>query len=278
MSIARAITDWDDAYANGPNVPGGDKWSASWIAPARAYREAAVASGRARLDIAYGSAPREAYDLFLPSKSPRGLVIFVHGGYWRALDKSYWSQLAAGPIAHGHAVAMLGYSLCPNVRIRDITKQIAAAIIAAAAEIAGPIDLMGHSAGGHLVARQVCADSRLRSQIRGRIRNVVAISGVHDLRPLRNLTINSDLQLDAEEAAAESPALLMPLPGVRITCWAGAGERAEFIRQNALLANVWTGLGARTREVLEQDRHHYNVIDGLTDPRHPLVGALLEPT
>ena len=83
------------------------------------------------------------------------------------------------------------------------------------------------------------------------------------------------LRLDDAEASAESPALLTPVEGARLTCWVGAGERAEFIRQNALLANVWTGLGAATAIVEEADRHHFNVIDGLMQPDHPLTRALV---
>ncbi len=74
---------------------------------------------------------------------------------------------------------------------------------------------------------------------------------------------------------AESPALLEPMPGARLTCWVGGAERSEFIRQNALLANVWTGLGASTATVVEPDRHHFSIVDGLADPDHPLTQALL---
>ncbi|RUY59354.1 alpha/beta hydrolase, partial [Mesorhizobium sp. M7A.F.Ca.CA.001.05.1.1] len=86
---------------------------------------------------------------------------------------------------------------------------------------------------------------------------------------------NKDLAIDEEEALAESPALLRPMDGARITCWAGGGERAEFLRQNALLANIWTGLGATTSTVVEPDRHHYDIVDGLTDPAHPLTQSLI---
>ena len=82
-------------------------------------------------------------------------------------------------------------------------------------------------------------------------------------------------ELDAAEAASESPVLLAPAPGARLTCWVGAGERAEFLRQNALLANVWTGLGAATAIYQEPDRHHFNVLDGLAEPAHPLTRTLL---
>jgi acetyl esterase/lipase len=273
--IHRRITDWDDAYANGPNIPGGDRWPAAWVEPARAYREEMTDAGRARLGIAYGAGERNAYDLFLPAVEPAGLVVFVHGGYWMRFDRSLWSHLAKGCVDSGFAVAMPSYSLCPQVRIGAITAEVGRAIEHAAATVEGPIFLTGHSAGGHLASRMVCAGSPLPAAVRGRIRNVVSISGVHDLRQLMRLSMNETLRVDAAEAAAESPALLEPLPGTRICCWVGAGERAEFIRQNALLANVWTGLGAETSCVEEPDRHHFNVIDGLRDPSHALTRTLL---
>ncbi len=273
--ISRCITDWDDAYANGPNIPGGDRWPAAWVAPARAYREEMAAAGRARLGIAYGQGERNAYDLFLPAVEATGLVVFVHGGYWMRLERSLWSHLARGAVDSGFAVAMPSYTLCPATRISGITREVALAIEHAAGTVEGPLFLTGHSAGGHLVSRMVCEGTPLPAAVRERIRNVVAISGVHDLRPLMRTAMNETLGLDAAEAAAESPALLAPAPGTRICCWVGAGERAEFIRQNALLANVWTGLGAETSCVVEPDRHHFNVIDGLADPSHALTRTLL---
>ena len=273
--VFRKVLDWNDAYANGPNIPGGDRWPAAWVGPAQSYRDTLARGGRARLDQAYGEGPRQRYDLFLPDATPRGLVVFVHGGFWRALDKSYWSHLAQGSIASGYAVAMPSYTLAPAARITTIVGEIAAAITRAASEIAGPVVLTGHSAGGHLVTRMVAAPSPLSDAVRGRIRTVLSLSGVHDLRPMLATAMNADLRVDQAEAQAESPVLLSPTPGTRVICWVGASERAEFVRQNALLANVWTGLGAETAAVEEPDRHHFNVIDGLADPQHPMVKALL---
>ena len=144
--------------------------------------------------------------------------------------------------------------------------------------IAGPLLLSGHSAGGHLVTRMISETSPLPEPVRARVRNTVSISGLHDLRPLMNTAMNATLRIDAAEAQTESPALLQPLPAARVTCWVGGAERPEFIRQNALLANVWIGLGAQTCAIEEPGRHHFNVIDGLADQRHPLVRALLSAT
>ena len=273
--LQQRISDWDDAYANGPNIPKGELWPQRWEEPAQAYRDALAAEGRARLDIRYGERPRNSFHLFIPASAPKGLVVFVLGGFWLRLHKDLWSHLAAGANARGYAVAMPGYTLCPDVRVSDITREVGAAVAAAAALVDGPIHLTGHSAGGHLATRMVCKDTPLAEPLRARIGNVVSIAGVHDLRPMMRTALNETLKLDAAEAAAESPALLEPLDGVRLTCWVGAGERSEFIRQSALLANVWKGLGAATLAVEEPDRHHFNVVNGLADAGHPLTRLLV---
>lgn len=273
--IYRRILDWDDAYANGPNIGGGDRWPAAWVEPARAYRETLAAAGRARLGVAYGPRERNRYDLFLPETQPKGLVVYVHGGYWLRFDSSFWSHLARGGIDSGYAVAMPSYTLCPDIRIAGITAEIGAAIAHAAKAVAGPVFITGHSAGGHLASRMVSATSPLPDVVRARVRNVVSISGVHDLRPILRTAMNATLGIDEAEARSESPALIEPLDGVRLCCWVGGGERAEFIRQSRLLADAWTGCGAETALVVEPDRHHFNVVDGLMNPEHPLSRTLL---
>lgn len=273
--ITHRIRDFDDAYANGPNIPDGASWPGRWIERAGPWRERMQAAGRARLDLAYGKRPRNRFDLFLPEGAPQGLVVFVHGGYWMRLDKSVWSHLAEGPLAHGHAVAMPSYTLCPDTRIAGITAEIGRAVEAAAREVPGPVRLVGHSAGGHLVSRMISATSPLDPGVAARVVNTVSVSGVHDLRPLMRTAMNATLSLDEAEAASESPALLAPAPGARLVCIVGGAERAEFRRQNALLASLWLGLGAETAAHEEPDTHHFTVIDGLADPAGTLTRALL---
>lgn len=269
------VTDWDSAYTNGAYIVDGDRWPDAWVEPARSFRDNLATAGGARLDLVYGPAERNRFDLFLPEGHPKGLVVFVHGGYWLQLDKSYWSHLAAGPIAAGYAVAIPSYTLCPAIHIGGIGREVAAAITTAAGIVDGPVILTGHSAGGQLVARMMTTTSPLDETILKRIRHVLAISGLHDLRPIMKRSMNAQLRIDMAEAQSESPALLEPLSDIRLTCWVGGAERAEFVRQNALLANIWTGLGAATEVVIEPDRNHYTVLDGLTDVSHPLTRALL---
>jgi arylformamidase len=274
MIAGRKILDWDDAYANAAHIEDGEAYPARWAAAAAAFR-AEQAPDRLRAGLSYGAHPRERLDLFLPRGRPAGLVVYVHGGYWRAFDRADWSHLAAGPLARGWAVAMPGYPLAPEARIAAITRAVAAAIAQAAAALAGPVHLTGHSAGGHLVARQVGADTGLPDHVRRRIGRVVSISGLFDLRPLMRTAINADLRLDAAEAQAESPALGEPLDGARLHAWVGESERPEFVRQSALIANVWTGLGAETTLTGAPGRHHFDVIAELVDPGSALVEALV---
>ena len=273
----RAIRDWDDAYENGRHIPDGASWPDRWVSTAEAFREHAKARGRARLGVAYGDGARHRYDLFLPGGAPRGLLVFLHGGYWMALDRSYWSHLAGGASARGWACAVPSYDLCPDVAIAEIAAQAGRAIDHAAGMVSGPIVLAGHSAGGHLVTSMAAEDTPLSGAAQARLAHVVSISGLHDLRPMLRTARNATLGLDAASAAAASPALKRPLSGVPVTAWVGSAERAEFLRQSALIANVWQGLGAATRVVVEPDRHHFSVIDGLADPVSPLMRAALAP-
>jgi arylformamidase len=269
------IADWDDAYANSAHIFEGAAYPRRWAAQAAAFRDSLTSAGRARIDLAYGPAPRNRLDLFYPQGRGKGLVVFVHGGFWKAFDKSTWSHLAEGPLGAGYAVAMPSYPLCPDVRVAGITRAIAAAIEYAAAVVEGEIALCGHSAGGHLVTRMICRSSPLSEATASRIARTVSISGLHDLRPLMATAMNDALRIDQAEANVESPALLAPRPHQRVLCWVGADERPEFVRQNRILADMWRGFDARMAVVEEAGRHHYNVINGLTTTEHPLTQALV---
>jgi arylformamidase len=263
------ISDWDDAYANAPHIPGGADYPGRWAEKAAAFR--ALVPPKV---LPYGPHPRERLDLFRPEGEARGLVVFVHGGFWMAFDRDHWSHLAAGALARGWAVVLPGYVLTPEARVAAITAAIGRAIEVAARAVAGPIRLAGHSAGGHLVTRQLCTDATLAASTAERIEGTLSISGLHDLRPLLRTALNDSLNLTLEEARAESPALREPREGVRLTAWVGAAERPEFLRQSALIANVWTGLGAAITATVEPDRHHFDVIRGLAEASSPITEAL----
>ena len=259
------IADWDDAYANGAHIEGAEQFPPRWAEAASSFRKDMSERGHAELDLAYGAEERERVDIFRPTCDARGLFVFVHGGYWMKFDKSTWSHLAKGALERGWAVAIPSYTLSPAARVTEMTRQIGEAITFAAARVEGGLRLAGHLAGGLLVTRMVCGNSPLPIALQARLEHVVSISGLPDLRPLLATRMHQSLRLDAEEAAAESVALPWPVKGARVVCWVGSRERPEFIRQNDLLANIWAGLGGRTRAVHAVGKHHFNVIDDLAD-------------
>ncbi|MCX7566546.1 alpha/beta hydrolase [Sulfitobacter sp. F26169L] len=257
----------DDAYANAAHIEGADAFPPRWEKAAKEFREALGA--RAQLGVSYGPSERQTFDMFQPEGVSRGTVIFVHGGYWKAFDASYWSHLAAGALARGWAVAMPSYDLCPDVRISEITRQISAAVTRIADRTFGPLALAGHSAGGHLVCRMT-DPLILPSEIRERIKQIVPISPVADLTPLMDTSMNTVLAIDAAEARAESPVNMQPPHGLDVTIWVGSDERPAFLEQAEKLSRAW---GAR--RTVEEGKHHFDVIDALADADSQMIKALL---
>ena len=274
--------DPEDAYENRLHIPNADRHLAAWPMNAAAFRDHHQDSER---DLAYGTDARTSYDLFLPAggiDAAKGIVGVIHGGYWVALSKNDFSHLASGLLDRGWAVAMIGYTLAPQARISGITREIAAAVTRLGEIGAGPLRLAGHSAGGHLVTRMMCRDVMLGSAALERLDRVVSISGLHDLRPLQTLAKNDLWQLDDAEAVQESPVLQRPrakidLANVDLVCVAGADERPEFIRQNALLPLAWQGLGVTGHCQLLAGHNHFTIIETMTDPDSQLCHLIDSP-
>ena len=257
-----AITDWSDAYDNVGHIPDAAAFIEKWPKLGEEFRQTA----NVEVNIPYDNGERNHFDLFHPQGRAKGLFIFVHGGYWIRFDKSFWSHLSAGPLAKGYAVAIPSYTLCPKARISEITTEVTSSIEAASERIDGPIILCGHSAGGHLVTRQICEDNTLDENVSGRLKRIISVSGVHDLRPILRIVQNETINLDEKQAIAESPALLKPVLNIPVDCVVGSNERPEFIRQNDLLANIWRGMGVATNTVHADGKHHFDVIDDLINP------------
>lgn len=252
----------DRAYANSDFIAGGADYLPRWQAKAAAFR--ASLGARAQLDIPYGGGARQQFDLFLPDTSPRGLMVFIHGGYWLALHGRDFSHLATGALARGYACAMPSYTLAPQARITQITDEIETALNAAAGLVAGPITVTGHSAGGHLAARM--ANIGRGGRLGARITHAVPISPVAELAPLMDTSMNETLHLTAAECATASPARLPLRAGVNAHIWVGAQERPAFLWQARTLSEEWNCPWTPAK-----DRHHFDVIDDLEDAASPLM-------
>jgi arylformamidase len=264
--------DWDDAFANMAHVAGSEKLPQLWTESAAAYRASGV---KVDEDIPCGDYPREQFDLVWPDETPKGLVVFIYGGFWMQLDKSFWTHFAEGARAQGWAVCMPSYTLAPDARISHITRQITAAIETAAAQVQGPIRIAGHSAGGHFATRMICDDTTLSTKTLARIEAVQSISGLHDLRLLMHTKMHDILHLDEEEARLESAVLHRPVRAIPYTRWVGGGERPEFIRQSELMAQMWQGFDMPTRCVNEGEHNHFTVLEGLRHRGGAITANLL---
>ncbi len=256
--------DPDRAYQNGAFIAGAEAFPPRWKAAAQAFRESLGA--RAELGLTYGPGERHRFDLFRPEGTADGLLVFVHGGYWRSFNRDMWSHLASGALARGWACAIPSYTLAPQARISEMTQEVAQAVTAASGLVAGPVVVTGHSAGGHLSARMGCADLDLPQ-----VRRVVPISLLSELEPLRQTAMNGDLQIDDDAAAQESPARLALREGCSAHVWVGGGERPAFLWHARTLSEAWG-----CPWTVAPGKHHFDVIDDLADPASPLVQFCLQ--
>ena len=263
-------------YNNRALVPEHPQFFARW----------ADASARARatmtcyLDRRYGEAPGETMDIFPARKGDGSCMMFIHGGYWRSLDKSDFSFLAPAAVDAGVSLAAVNYDLCPKVTVEEIVQQMlrASRWLYLNAEQYGMDEdrlyVLGHSAGGHLVAMMMAAlwpvfDARLPKDL---WKGGLAISGIYDLRPLIQVDwLQPDLQLDESSAVRVSPAFLPPATRAPVMTCVGGKESSEFRRQNALLGERWKG--AFAGDISIPAANHFSVVDALADQGSPLFAG-----
>jgi arylformamidase len=263
-------------YNNRELVPDHGRYMARWAAESERVR----ATMNGRLDLRYGDAPGETLDLFPARKGDGACLVFIHGGYWRALDKRDFSFLAPAWVDAGVSLAVVNYDLCPKVSVEEIVRQMlrASRWLRLNAEAQGMDEdrlyVAGHSAGGHLTAMMMAAvwpafDARLPGDL---YKGGLAISGLYDLRPMLQVDwLNADLRLDEAAAERVSPAFLPPATRAPLMTCVGGAESSEFKRQNALLGARWKGVLAG--DIAMPGCHHFSVLDGLADPSSALFAG-----
>lgn len=258
--------EWfETQYNNRAAVPDHPAVMARWKAAAKAARAL-----HPPIALPYGPGEREVMDLF-EAGPDAPVAVFLHGGYWQALDRSWFSGIAPALLKHGVGLAVPSFDLCPTVRLGWIIGQVRDAVDLIRSRTGKRPVVFGHSAGGHLAA---CLLSE------GRASAAVAISGVFDLAPLIPTSLNVALRLDAREAAALSP-IHWPVPngstpgGTVLDCIVGADETSEFIRQSKDMAGFWGDRRVETRFEALPGLNHFTVLDPLFDPDSALVKRIV---
>jgi len=236
-----------------------------------------------RIDIAYGPAPAETLDVFPTPRANAPVLVFIHGGWWRALDKRDVSFIAPAFTNAGALVVLPNYALCPAVTIETIALQLTKALIWThrnAALYGGDpqrIFVAGHSAGGHLAAMMLSCDWRaIDPKLPARlVRGALSISGLFDLEPIRQTPfLKADLRLTPAAVQRLSP-LRFPRPSGPLYATVGALESEEFLRQNLAIRNAW---GAKSVPVCESvaGANHFDVLHALADPQSALHARALQ--
>lgn len=274
----------DVQYNNRARIPEHAQIFERWARASAHAREGM----RCHLDVRYGGGQNETLDVFPSTRLNAPVLVFIHGGWWRSLDKRDHSFLAPSLVGEGAMVVVPNYALCPGseaapVSIEHITLQMVSAlawVYRNAALYGGDprhIVVAGHSAGAHLAAMMLCCDWKaVADDLPARlVSRAFGISGVYDLDVIRQTPfLQADLRLTPESALKLSPAFFRKPEG-RFCAAVGALESEEFLRQNRLIREAW---GSDLVPVCEEipDTHHLNVLHELADPQGRLHEIALD--
>jgi arylformamidase len=264
--------DLEAEYNNRARVPEHPGIIAGWKENAAVYR---ASYPHSELGLSYGSSARQTIDLFWPdAKRDAPIALFIHGGYWQALDPSHFSHLARGANANGIAFALAGHDLCPQVSVAEIIDQVRAAAVFLWRRHQRPMVASGHSAGGHLTACLVATDWKTLGAREALIPSGLAVSGLFELEPLVPTSINNALKLDTAEAKRLSPRYWPVKNGLTLDAWVGAAESSEYLRQSDGVVRVWRGQGAETAYREVEGANHFTVVAPYADPASEMVQRL----
>jgi len=240
---------------------------------AMAYRLA----GETMLNQAYGSRERHRYDLFRAADEDAPVVVYIHGGYWQRGDRRDCSFVARELNANGITVAIPSYSLCPEVSVMEIGDEIQRCLAVLWKHTRKRPTVVGHSAGGHLAAEMMARDwTGFPGVPADLVRTAYTMSGVFDLTPLIDTSLNRALGLTAGTARAASPLFRPPPPkGRRFVAAVGSEESEELVSQSRRITANWRGVGIDARCEIVTGANHFTIIEELIIPGSPTLSQFV---
>lgn len=266
----------EHAYVSGQGRP---QWP-DLIADFITRSETTAARADVRLDLPYGPHPRQTFDLVPARETAKATLIYLHPGYWQMRDKAQFRFLGEVFGAMGFDTVIANYPLAPEASVAEITDAIRALVPVVHDEARArlgrnlPLLAAGHSAGAHLAVELALTDPARWSLSSSPIAGVLALSGVYDLEPLVETSLNAKLALTPETARAASPvhrAAGAPCPALFVV---GAAETPAFLAQNRNMAAAWRRIGAMAIEREEPEADHFTLIARLADETTALSSAV----
>ena len=235
-----------------------------------------------QLNIAYGDHPEETLDIFPAADANAPIHVYYHGGYWRALHKDDFSYVTYGLQAAGATVVIVNYTLIPHVDMSGLVQQCITALAWVwrnADSFGGDRDriyISGHSAGGHLTTRMMAVDwpSFADDLPADLIKGGCAISGLHDLEPIRLCFLNEELHLSEQDVAEHSPMQLTRHSAGSLLLPVGDLEGPEYLRQSQQMAEAWQTSGSAPEVMVMAGHDHFSIADQMFDPNSELSIAI----
>jgi arylformamidase len=269
-------------YVEGQGRPG----FVALLAQFQADSDATAAQAGGELDLPYGPHPRQRFDFFPAQGEAQGVMLYLHAGYWQSRDKSLFRFLAPAFQARGFHVALANYPLCPEVTLDELVQAVTPSVAAVATHARQrggadlPLVVAGHSAGAHLASVLGLSHGTLPRNAPAKVDGVWAISGIYDLAPLVDTTLNQKLRLDPDAAQRLSPLLMpgeAPVPAVWLV---GGAETPAFLAQNHHMHQGWQGqggsAGAWSACVDMPGADHFTVLQDWAGLRGPLADTFAQ--
>lgn len=278
MSPYRGLSDADFVTHFMPRiaVPDHETWLAEDYAATAAVRERIAHRRNAR----YGPGPLQLFDLF-PAKRPGApVLVFIHGGYWRALSKDHYGFIAEPLVEAGAAVALMDYDLCPSVDLATVIAQVAASIDwlrGQAATINGDPDRMvlaGNSAGAHLAAMMLGRDWN-EAPAGGFIKGAVLVTGIYDVMPVTRIQVREDVHLTPQDVERFSPQHLEIEVAAPAVVAVGGDEPELWIDQSRRYHRKRVEAGLQSEFMVLPGHHHFSITRALAEPDNPLFRSML---